>query len=306
MSTKRQRGKLGKDLDLLLGTPTSRAPKAAVETLGSEETDEGQTARPNPEGLRYLPLEKLQRGQFQPRRDFDDAALKELSESIQTHGVLQPIVVRALGPDRWEIVAGERRWRASQMAGQERIPALVRAVDDEATIAMALIENIQREDLNAVEEAQALHRLQVEFALSQREIAERVGKSRSVIANLLRLLTLEPVVKAQLETGELDTGHGKVLLALEGAEQTKAAKAVAKKGLSVRQTEALVKSIQRGGLENKSGADATDPDVARLERDLSDRLGSPVVITQGKGKSGKIVIRYSSLEELDGLLGRIR
>ncbi|MCH1492364.1 MAG: ParB/RepB/Spo0J family partition protein [Luminiphilus sp.] len=306
MSTKRQRGKLGKDLDLLLGTPTSRAPKAAVETLGSEETDEGQTARPNPEGLRYLPLEKLQRGQFQPRRDFDDAALKELSESIQTHGVLQPIVVRALGPDRWEIVAGERRWRASQMAGQERIPALVRAVDDEATIAMALIENIQREDLNAVEEAQALHRLQVEFALSQREIAERVGKSRSVIANLLRLLTLEPVVKAQLETGELDTGHGKVLLALEGAEQIKAAKAVAKKGLSVRQTEALVKSIQRGGLENKSGADATDPDVARLERDLSDRLGSPVVITQGKGKSGKIVIRYSSLEELDGLLGRIR
>ena len=306
MSIKRQRGKLGKDLDLLLGTPTSRAPKAAVETLGSEETDEGQTARPNPEGLRYLPLEKLQRGQFQPRRDFDDAALKELSESIQTHGVLQPIVVRALGPDRWEIVAGERRWRASQMAGQERIPALVRAVDDEATIAMALIENIQREDLNAVEEAQALHRLQVEFALSQREIAERVGKSRSVIANLLRLLTLEPVVKAQLETGELDTGHGKVLLALEGAEQIKAAKAVAKKGLSVRQTEALVKSIQRGGLENKSGADATDPDVARLERDLSDRLGSPVVITQGKGKSGKIVIRYSSLEELDGLLGRIR
>ncbi len=306
MSTKRQRGKLGKDLDLLLGTPTSRAPKAAVETLGSEETDEGQTARPNPEGLRYLPLEKLQRGQFQPRRDFDDAPLKELSESIQTHGVLQPIVVRALGPDRWEIVAGERRWRASQMAGQERIPALVRAVDDEATIAMALIENIQREDLNAVEEAQALHRLQVEFALSQREIAERVGKSRSVIANLLRLLTLEPVVKAQLETGELDTGHGKVLLALEGAEQIKAAKAVAKKGLSVRQTEALVKSIQRGGLENKSGADATDPDVARLERDLSDRLGSPVVITQGKGKSGKIVIRYSSLEELDGLLGRIR
>lgn len=306
MSTKRQRGKLGKDLDLLLGTPTSRAPKAAVETLGSEETDEGQTARPNTEGLRYLPLEKLQRGQFQPRRDFDDAALKELSESIQTHGVLQPIVVRALGPDRWEIVAGERRWRASQMAGQERIPALVRAVDDEATIAMALIENIQREDLNAVEEAQALHRLQVEFALSQREIAERVGKSRSVIANLLRLLTLEPVVKAQLETGELDTGHGKVLLALEGAEQIKAAKAVAKKGLSVRQTEALVKSIQRGGLENKSGADATDPDVARLERDLSDRLGSPVVITQGKGKSGKIVIRYSSLEELDGLLGRIR
>jgi len=306
LSIKRQRGKLGKDLDLLLGTPTSRAPKAAVETLGSEETDEGQTARPNPEGLRYLPLEKLQRGQFQPRRDFDDAALKELSESIQTHGVLQPIVVRALGPDRWEIVAGERRWRASQMAGQERIPALVRAVDDEATIAMALIENIQREDLNAVEEAQALHRLQVEFALSQREIAERVGKSRSVIANLLRLLTLEPVVKAQLETGELDTGHGKVLLALEGAEQIKAAKAVAKKGLSVRQTEALVKSIQRGGLENKSGADATDPDVARLERDLSDRLGSPVVITQGKGKSGKIVIRYSSLEELDGLLGRIR
>lgn len=306
MSIKRQRGKLGKDLDLLLGAATSHTSRAAAETPGPEGSDEAQTTRPSPEGLRYLPLEKLQRGQFQPRRDFDEAALKELSESIQTHGVLQPIVVRALGPDRWEIVAGERRWRASQMAGQDRIPALVRAVDDEATIAMALIENIQREDLNAVEEAQALHRLQVEFALSQREIAERVGKSRSVIANLLRLLTLEPVVRTQLEAGELDTGHGKVLLALEGVDQIKAAKVVAKKGLSVRQTEALVKSIQRGAAQSKNKADSTDPDVARLERDLSDRLGSPVVIAQGKGKSGKIVIRYSSLEELDGLLGRIR
>lgn len=306
MSIKRQRGKLGKDLDLLLGAATSHTSRAATETPGPEGSDEAQTTRPSPEGLRYLPLEKLQRGQFQPRRDFDEAALKELSESIQTHGVLQPIVVRALGPDRWEIVAGERRWRASQMAGQDRIPALVRAVDDEATIAMALIENIQREDLNAVEEAQALHRLQVEFALSQREIAERVGKSRSVIANLLRLLTLEPVVRTQLEAGELDTGHGKVLLALEGVDQIKAAKVVAKKGLSVRQTEALVKSIQRGAAQSKNKADSTDPDVARLERDLSDRLGSPVVIAQGKGKSGKIVIRYSSLEELDGLLGRIR
>ena len=306
MSIKRQRGKLGKDLDLLLGAATSHTSRAAAETPGPEGSDEAQTTRPSPEGLRYLPLEKLQRGQFQPRRDFDEAALKELSESIQTHGVLQPIVVRALGPDRWEIVAGERRWRASQMAGQDRIPALVRAVDDEATIAMALIENIQREDLNAVEEAQALHRLQVEFALSQREIAERVGKSRSVIANLLRLLTLEPVVRTQLEAGELDTGHGKVLLALEGVDQIKAAKVVAKKGLSVRQTEALVKSIQRGAAQSKNKADSTDPDVARLERDLSDRLGSPVVIAQGKGKSGKIVICYSSLEELDGLLGRIR
>jgi len=306
LSIKRQRGKLGKDLDLLLGAATSHTSRAAAETPGPEGSDEAQTTRPSPEGLRYLPLEKLQRGQFQPRRDFDEAALKELSESIQTHGVLQPIVVRALGPDRWEIVAGERRWRASQMAGQDRIPALVRAVDDEATIAMALIENIQREDLNAVEEAQALHRLQVEFALSQREIAERVGKSRSVIANLLRLLTLEPVVRTQLEAGELDTGHGKVLLALEGVDQIKAAKVVAKKGLSVRQTEALVKSIQRGAAQSKNKADSTDPDVARLERDLSDRLGSPVVIAQGKGKSGKIVIRYSSLEELDGLLGRIR
>lgn len=303
MSTKKQRGKLGKDLDLLLGDLKAPIPSQD----GPGQTESGALAREAQSGsrsdLRHLPLEQLRRGQFQPRRDFDEQTLAELADSIRVHGVLQPIVVRPLATGGWEIVAGERRWRASQIAGKDSIPAVVRDVGDEATVAMALIENIQRENLNAIEEAQALQRLQMEFTLSQQDIADRVGKSRPVIANLLRLLTLEPAVRVLLEAGHIDTGHGKVLLALQGGEQVKAAQQVAKKGLSVRQTEALVKSLQGGSGSDSNGQ---DPDVARLERELSGRLGSPVAITQGKGGKGKIEIRYSSLDELDGILGRIR
>ena len=304
MSSRTKRGKLGKDLDVLLGVgDTPRAHRDTTDEPSAGRS--GVTIGAEPAGLQFLPLEMLRPGKYQPRQDFDEASLQELAESIQSQGVLQPIVVRAISDNQWEIIAGERRWRASQLAGIEKIPALIRDVSDEATIAMALIENIQRENLNAIEEAEALRRLQTEFALSQQQVAERVGKSRPVIANLMRLLVLEPVVKAMLEAGDLNTGHGKVLLGLEGSDQIKAAKKVAKGKLSVRQTEGLVKSVL--GLTSKSVKPdtPTNPDVLRLERELSGRLGSSVTITQGKGQQGKLVITYSSFDELDGILGRI-
>jgi ParB family chromosome partitioning protein len=303
LNKKTKRGKLGKDLDVLLGTVTS---SAAVQGSRKHSVGvSGDSLDISNTGLQFLPLEKLRPGKYQPRRDFDSNSLEELAESIRSQGVLQPIVARAISDTQWEIIAGERRWRASQLAGIDKIPALIRDVSDEATIAMALIENIQRENLNAIEEAEALRRLQTEFALSQQQVAERVGKSRSVIANLLRLLVLEPVVRTMMEAGDLNTGHGKVLLALEGADQVKAAKKVVKGGLSVRQTESLVKSVRVSEVKPEEKGSATNPDVLRLERELSGRLGSSVKITQGKGQQGKLVISYSSLDQLDGILERI-
>ena len=299
-----KRGKLGKDLDVLLGAvelPRSALGVPADAVSGVEGVTQGSDST----GLQFLPLERLRPGKYQPRQDFDEASLQELADSIRSQGVLQPIVVRAISDKQWEIIAGERRRRASQLAGIDKIPALIRDVSDEATIAMALIENIQRENLNAIEEAEALRRLQTEFALSQQQVADRVGKSRPVIANLMRLLVLEPVVKAMLETGGLNTGHGKVLLALEGSTQIKVAKKVLKGGLSVRQTESLVKSVQEPRSTTVQSDVAANPDVLRLERELSDRLGSSVTISQGKGQRGKLVITYSSFDELDGILGRI-
>ncbi len=301
MSSRKSRGKLGKDLDVLLGVAGSRAV--------SPEPEAGPTtsaAALATEGLEQIPLEQLKPGKFQPRREFEATALTELAESIRHQGVVQPIVVRPVGDRQWEIIAGERRWRASQMAGLERIPALIRDVSDEATIAMALIENIQRENLNPIEEAEALQRLQTDFSLSQQQVAERVGKSRPVIANLLRLLSLEAPVRAMIQSGEIDTGHGKVLLALEGAEQVKVARQVVKKGCSVRQTEALVKATLTPGTPPAESSAQKDPNVARLEQDLSARLGAPVSLMAGKGNRGKLVISYSSLDELDGILRRIR
>jgi ParB family chromosome partitioning protein len=299
-----KRGKLGKDLDVLLGSV--ELPR--MSPGGSDDAvinQEGVTRSSDNTGLKFLPLERLKPGKYQPRQEFDEASLQELAESIRSQGVLQPIVVRAIAEDQWEIIAGERRWRASQIAGIDKIPALIRDVSDEATIAMALIENIQRENLNAIEEAEALRRLQTEFALSQQQVAERVGKSRPVIANLMRLLVLEPVVKAMLETGGLNTGHGKVLLALEGTAQIKVAKKVLKGGLSVRQTESLVKSAQKPTATAVKDDTAANPDVMSLERELTGRLGSSVTIAQGKGQRGKLVITYSSFDELDGILSRI-
>ena len=288
MTTRKR--KLNRGLDALLGselTPTSG--ERDITTTNSE--------------LKQLPVEFLQRGKYQPRRDFDQDALQELADSIKAQGVMQPIVVRQIGNQRYEIVAGERRWRACQLAGLADIPALIRDVSDEAAIAMALIENIQRENLNPIEEAMALRRLQTEFSLSQQEVAAAVGKSRSVVANLLRLLSLESEVLDQLQSGMLDTGHAKVLLALEGIQQTKAAKQVIDGRLSVRQTEALVKALLQ---TSEPVAEAmVDPNIARLTRELSETLGTQVLIDDKKGR-GKIVIQYPSLDVLDGILRKIR
>lgn len=300
MSTRKKR--LAKDLDLLIGISKAELPvtntSSAVETASSAQTSK--------EGLIFIPLEHLQRGKYQPRREFEKTALAELASSIRTDGVMQPIVVRAISSEKWEIIAGERRWRASQLAGIDRIPAVVREVSDESAIAMALIENIQRENLNAIEEAEALKRLQVEFELSQQQVAERVGKSRSVIANLLRLLTLEPDVRHLIETSQLDTGHAKVLLALEGPKQLKIARQVVSGKLSVRQTESLVKSTLAGPNSGDEASTRADPNITKLERDLSGKLGAAVSINHAKAGRGKLVINYSSLDELDGILRRIR
>ena len=282
--------KLNRGLDALLGselTPSSGERSAAT---GDSE-------------LKQLPVEFLQRGQYQPRRDFDQEALQELADSIRAQGVMQPIVVRQIGNQRYEIIAGERRWRACQLAGQADIPALVRDVSDEAAIAMALIENIQRENLNPIEEAMALRRLQTEFSLSQQDVATAVGKSRSVVANLLRLLSLESEVLDHLQAGLLDTGHAKVLLALEGTQQIKSAKQVIDGQLSVRQTEALVKALLKA--TDQVAQAVVDPNIARLSRELSEMLGTQVSIDDKKGR-GKIVIQYPSLDVLDGILRKIR
>ena len=292
MTTKKR--KLNRGLDALLGAELTT--KAAVSNVSSN-AGSGQSE------LRQIPLEQLQRGQYQPRRDFDETALNELSDSIKAQGVMQPIVVRLVAGNRYEIVAGERRWRASQRASLDVIPAIVRQISDETAIAMALIENIQREDLNSIEEARALKRLQTEFDLSQQEIATAVGKSRPVIANLLRLLTLEPEVAEMLETRAIGAGHGKVLLALEGGGQIRAARKVAQGKLSVRQTEALVRALL-----SPNGADASvarDPDIDRLARQLSDRFGTKVTIENKNGR-GRLVIQYSDLDVLDGILNRIQ
>jgi ParB family chromosome partitioning protein len=294
---------LGKDLDVLLSATAISSNPASSHQPDQKNSEEYAPAKT---GLRQIPLEKLRRGKYQPRRDFEQVALQELAESIKSQGVMQPIVVRTQSGGNWEIIAGERRWRASQLAGLDTIPALVREVGDDAAIAMALIENIQRKDLNPVEEAVALKRLQQEFQLSQQQVADRVGKSRSSIANAMRLLTLEPDVLTMVEQGLIDTGHGKVLLALEGRQQLKAARQVSQSSLSVRQTERLVKSLLLPDGGARMTGDRVDPDVQRLERELSEKLGARVTLkTQGPG-GGKLVITFSTNEELEGILTRFR
>ncbi|SDG51021.1 ParB/RepB/Spo0J family partition protein [Phytopseudomonas seleniipraecipitans] len=283
---------LGRGLDALLGG-------SSVEAL------EEEAVKVDTRELQHLPLDLIQRGKYQPRRDMDVTALEELAQSIKTHGVMQPIVVRPIAEGRFEIVAGERRWRATQQAGLERIPALVRDLPDEAAIAMALIENIQREDLNPIEEAMALQRLQQEFQLTQQQVAEAVGKSRVTITNLLRLIALPEEVKTLLSHGDLEMGHARALLGLPAEQQTEGARHVVARGLTVRQTEALVRqwlSTQ----EKPAAVTKSDPDISRLEQRLAERLGSPVQIKHGQKGKGQLVIRYNSLDELQGVLAHIR
>ncbi|WP_312143865.1 MULTISPECIES: ParB/RepB/Spo0J family partition protein [Stutzerimonas stutzeri subgroup] len=290
MATKK-RG-LGRGLDALLGGASVSAMQEEAAKVDTRE-------------LQHLPLDLIQRGKYQPRRDMDPQALEELAQSIKNHGVMQPIVVRPVSGGRFEIIAGERRWRASQQAGLEKVPALVREVPDEAAIAMALIENIQREDLNPIEEAVALQRLQQEFQLTQQQVADAVGKSRVSISNLLRLIALPEEIKTLLSHGDLEMGHARALLGLPAEQQVEGARHVVARGLTVRQTEALV----RQWLSSKEAPKAevkVDPDISRLEQRLAERLGSPVQIKHGQRGKGQLVIRYSSLDELQGVLAHIR
>jgi len=255
--------------------------------------------------LKHLPIEFLQRGRYQPRRDMDPQALEDLASSIKAQGVMQPIVVRPLeGANQYEIIAGERRWRASQLAGLAEVPCVVRSVSDEAAIAMALIENIQREDLNPIEEASALQRFQDEFQLTHQQVADAVGKSRTTVTNLLRLMSLAPDARKLVEHGDLEMGHARALLALAGDRQNEAARTVVAKGLSVRQTEALVRRLQQQ--QSADQETKIDPDIKLLQDDLADRLGAPVMIQHSARGKGKLVIRYSSLDELDGILAHIK
>lgn len=257
--------------------------------------------------LRDIPVDLIQRGRYQPRRDMDPEALKELADSIRQQGVMQPVVVRPIGEGRYELIAGERRWRATQLAELDRIPAIIRDVPDEAAIAMALIENIQRENLNPIEEAFALQRLQDEFGLTQAQVAEAVGKSRTTITNLLRLIQLSEDVRVMLEHGDLEMGHGRAMLTLPPEQQLQVARQVVARSLSVRQTEALVRRLQQQAEQPAPAADkGLDPNIRRLQQDLSERLGASVAISHGRKGKGKVVIEYNSLDELDGILGHIR
>ncbi|MDR2215518.1 MAG: ParB/RepB/Spo0J family partition protein, partial [Nevskiaceae bacterium] len=267
--------------------------------------------------LAHLPLTQLERGRYQPRVDMRQEALEELAISIRNQGVIQPIVVRALvvenaapsAPPRYEIIAGERRWRAAQIAGLSTIPAIIRRVPDEAAIAMALIENIQRENLNPLEEARALERLIAEFNVTHQEAADAVGRSRVAVSNLLRLLELAPEVSEQVEKRQIEMGHARALLALTNRrQQVEAGALVARSGLSVRETEALVRRMLTPASESQSAAAPArlDPNIARLQDDLADRLGAKVLIQQASGGKGKLVISYNSLDELDGILAHMQ
>jgi ParB family chromosome partitioning protein len=297
MSTKK-RG-LGRGLDALLGTAQAPGQAESPSSAGTSAVAQ----------VTHLPLDVIQRGRYQPRREFDPDSLQELADSIAAQGVVQPIVVRPLEAGRYEIIAGERRWRASQLAGEHEIPVVVRDVPDQAVIAMALIENIQRDDLNAIEEAGALHRLLNEFELTHQEVARAVGKSRTTVTNLLRLLELNEDVKAMIEGGDLEMGHARALLGLKETAQSKAARQVVTQGLSVRETERLVRRLLDASEEAPSprrGPVQTDPDIRRLQDNLSEKLGARVSIQAGARGRGKLVISYNSLDELDGILDHIR
>lgn len=301
MSAPKKRG-LGRGLEALLG------PKAAAETPPPQ-------AQPG-EALRKLPIAQLQPGKYQPRTAMDPAKLDELAESIKAQGVIQPIVVREVAAglastSTFEIVAGERRWRASQLAGLAEVPVVVRELDDRTVIAMALIENIQREDLNPLEEAQSLQRLINEFSLTHAEAAEAVGRSRAAVSNLLRLLDLPPAIRALLEARRLEMGHARALLTLSPDLASKLAHDAAEEGWSVREVERRAHEFAAGKLpgENKkakAAKAAPQPDIATLENELSESLGAKVAIAHGRGNKGKLVIHYSDLDTLDGLLERLR
>lgn len=277
---------LGRGLDALLGG-------GAVDLSGGQ-----------PDKLRSLAIERLQPSRFQPRKAIDPERLRELADSISAQGVVQPVVARATLDGRYEIIAGERRWRAAQLAGLREIPVMLREVSDQTALAIALIENIQREDLNPLEAAEAMQKLLEEHALTHQQLADAVGKSRASVSNLLRLNELHPEVKPMLLDGRIEMGHARAILGLERAAQAEVARVVVQKKLTVRATEALIKRLREGAkVVERIGK---DPDVKRLEEDLSDRFGTLVSIRQGPKGGGQIVIQYTSLEQLEGVLARLR
>jgi ParB family chromosome partitioning protein len=294
--------RLGRGLDALLSKPVADT-RAVTGATGASET----------EGLLNIPVDLLQRGQYQPRVDMRQDTLEELAKSINAQGVVQPIVARPLkktgNTQRYEIVAGERRWRAAQIAGLQEIPAVVRDIPDDAAIAMALIENIQRENLNPLEESSALDRLIREFDLTHQEAAEAVGRSRASVSNLLRLQDLADKVKPLLESRQLEMGHARALLAISNkTQQYDAARQVVKNGMSVRDTEKLVRRMQSSDASKSTKTSKTsgDGDIKRLEMDISDKLGAKVRIDHSKKGSGKLIIVYNSLDELEGILKHIK
>jgi len=299
-----KRPSLGRGLDALLGTPTVAPESEAPVTPGPRGDEE----------LAKIPVDLLQRGRYQPRLDMRPESLQELADSIRAQGVVQPIVVRPIlaqrtgEPERYEIIAGERRWRAAQMAGLHDVPALIRRVTDEAAVAMSLIENIQRENLNPLEEARALDRLIREFDMTHQTAADAVGRSRAAVSNLLRLLELSDEVKSLVEQRQLEMGHARALLGLPlPRQQTEVGTLVARKGLSVRETEALVRRMLAHREEGRGEEPPArkDPNITRLEHDLAGRLGAKVQLQHTVKGRGKLVINYNSLDELDGILGHI-
>jgi ParB family chromosome partitioning protein len=288
---------LGRGLDALLGNGNLPEEPAYQESGGGAEA-----------GVRTLPVDLIQRGRYQPRRDFNAESLQELADSIAAQGVVQPIVVRPIGNGRYEIIAGERRWRASQQAGLGEIPVVVRDVSDQTAMAMGLIENIQRDDLNPLEEATALHRLLHEFELTHQDVARAVGKSRTTVTNLLRLLELNEDVKTLVDERRLEMGHARALLGLKGLAQSEAARQVVSRGLSVRETEKLVRRMQEGGAAPHlpKSTPKPDPNIRHLQEELTQKLGARVTVQQGRGGKGKLVIQYNSADELEGILEHIR
>ena len=292
MSQTKRRG-LGRGLDALLTKPS--------EDSSGKVNEQTEPSNKNAE-LQNLPIEQLHPGKYQPRKDMSAEALDDLANSIKSQGIIQPIVVRPVSEYSYEIIAGERRWRAAQLAELDTVPCLIKHVPDEAAVAIALIENIQREDLNAMEEAIALERLLIEFELTHQEVADAVGKSRTAVTNLLRLNNLNSEVKTLLEHGDIEMGHARALLALADDIQTNTARIVVAKELNVRETEALIKKVQQPPKEIEDKP--VDPNTKALEQSLSEKLGSAVVINHNKKGKGKLVISYSDLSELDGIVSR--
>lgn len=302
---------LGRGLDALLNASAPVLDEPAPVAVKDTSPPSHHPTAEDVESLVRIPIEFVHRSRYQPRRVFDEQALQDLADSISAQGIMQPLVVRRIPGEEqgYELIAGERRWRASQLAGLSEVPCILKQASDQAVLAMALIENIQREDLNPIEEAMALSRLQQEFSLTHDEVAGVVGKSRATVSNLLRLLNLAPSVREMLEERKIEMGHARAILALPQDRQGPTAREIEERGLSVREAEALVRGLLKQDgkpdRKKKSAQQQLDPDVARLQEHLSENLGAPVHIEAGKGKSGRLVIRYASHDELDGILTRM-